>query len=314
HPHQTEFENLLSQLQNLSLSEDSEFFVAVNPDTPYPLIPYLPADTVFIMPAEHTPGPDNPFLSAVPGTSAHSTLQQSLHRAGVPSPFYSPLTPLLTSEPSSPLPSLSSLLCPLDLFSLPNSCTAPAQPQPNITFPYISLNANPPQKRKMAGNPIAMPLRGSRDVPKFDGRTPAHLLHFFEDVEILREAAHISEEAQIKAAIRYTDLDEVEVWLTLMAASGRNWDAFVAAVKDLYSRCKGENRYCHADLQYLVQNYRSKPMCSQDDLGEYRRRFLKISAPLIANKKLVDTERDTFFLDGFPRAVADRVRHCLSII
>ncbi|KIK75546.1 hypothetical protein PAXRUDRAFT_18903 [Paxillus rubicundulus Ve08.2h10] len=84
----------------------------------------------------------------------------------------------------------------------------------------------------MAGDLIAMPLCGSRDSPKFDGRTLAHLLCFFEDIEILGEAAHISEEAQIKVAIRYTDLDEVEVWLTLMAASSRNWDTFVAAVKD----------------------------------------------------------------------------------
>ncbi|KIK75408.1 hypothetical protein PAXRUDRAFT_19025 [Paxillus rubicundulus Ve08.2h10] len=78
-----------------------------------------------------------------------------------------------------------------------------------------------------------MPLCGSRDAPKFDGRTPAHLPRFFQDIEILREAAQISEEAQIKAVIRYADLDAVEVWLTLTATSGRNWDAFVAAVKDL---------------------------------------------------------------------------------
>ncbi|KIK74477.1 hypothetical protein PAXRUDRAFT_19829 [Paxillus rubicundulus Ve08.2h10] len=87
----------------------------------------------------------------------------------------------------------------------------------------------------MACDPIAMLLCGSRDAPKFDGRTPAHLPRFFKDLYILEEAAHISEEAQIKVAVRYADLDEAEVWLTLMATSGRNWDAFVAAVKDF--RC-----------------------------------------------------------------------------
>ncbi|KIK76100.1 hypothetical protein PAXRUDRAFT_18449 [Paxillus rubicundulus Ve08.2h10] len=108
-----------------------------------------------------------------------------------------------------------------------------AQAQPDITFPHISLNANPPQKCKTASDPIAMPLCRSRDVPKFDGKTPAHLPHFFEDIEILGEAAQISEEAQIEVAIRYTDLDQAEVWLTLTATSGGNWDAFVMAVKDL---------------------------------------------------------------------------------
>ncbi|KIJ18242.1 hypothetical protein PAXINDRAFT_9323 [Paxillus involutus ATCC 200175] len=55
-------------------------------------------------------------------------------------------------------------------------------------------------------------------------------------------------------------------------------------------------------------------MRSQDELGEYLRKFMKISAPLIANKKLADTEQDVFFLDGFPRAIADWVHHHLSII
>ncbi|KIK78510.1 hypothetical protein PAXRUDRAFT_163847, partial [Paxillus rubicundulus Ve08.2h10] len=277
------------------------------------------ANAIFITPAEHTPGPDDPFLSAVPGTFAHSTVQHSLHRAGVLSPFSSPLTPLPTSELSSPLPSLSLLLRPLDFLMLPNPLTAPAQPQPDITFPHISSNANPPQKHKMAGNPIAMPLCRSRDVPEFNGKTRAHLPHFFKDIEILGEAAQISEEAQIKVAIRYANLDEVEAWLTLMAASGGNWDAFVAAVKDLHPGCKGANWYCCADLQYLVQDYCSKLMCSQDDLGEYRRRFLKIYQLLIANKKLADMERDTdvtdmFFLDRFQRVVTDWVCHHLSII
>jgi hypothetical protein len=106
----------------------------------------------------------------------------------------------------------------------------------------------------------------------------------------------------------------VEVWQTLTAASGGDWDAFVVAVKDLYPGCEGADRYCRADLQYLVQDYRAKAMRSQDELGEYCRKFMKISVPLIANKKLADTERDAFFLDGFPRAIADQVRHRLSII
>ncbi|KIJ09274.1 hypothetical protein PAXINDRAFT_29068, partial [Paxillus involutus ATCC 200175] len=115
---------------------------------------------------------------------------------------------------------------------------------------------------------------------------------FFKDIEILAEAAQINDEAaQIKAAIRYADLDEAEVWQTLTAVSGGDWDAFVVAVKDLYPGCEGADRYCRADLQYLVQDYRAKAMCSQDELGEYRRKFMKISAPLIANKKLADTER-----------------------
>ncbi|KIJ15053.1 hypothetical protein PAXINDRAFT_12312, partial [Paxillus involutus ATCC 200175] len=318
-PHQLEFENLLSQLRNLSISEDSQFFIAINPHITYPLNSRPPSPSakgIFRTPSDPVSGFSDLFSPAVPGAFAHSTPQRTFDRTTAPSPFSSPLTPLPSSAPSSPLPPLTALIRPLDSPLCSSPLPVSTQPQPDITFPHISpSNANPPQRRNMAANPVPMPLRGSRDTPKFDGRSPAHLLRFFEDIEILAEAAQINDEAaQIKAAIRYANLDEAEVWQTLTAASGGDWDAFVVAVKDLYPGCEGADHYCHADLQYLVQDYRAKAMRSQDELGEYRRKFMKISAPLIANKKLADTERDAFFLDGFPRAIADRVRHRLSII
>ncbi|KAF9231236.1 hypothetical protein BU15DRAFT_82661 [Melanogaster broomeanus] len=64
---------------------------------------------------------------------------------------------------------------------------------------------------------------------------------------------------KIKATIRYADLDEAEAWLMLPEASGADWDAFVAVVKDLYPGCEGAGCYCHADLHYLVEEYCMKP-------------------------------------------------------
>jgi hypothetical protein len=89
---------------------------------------------------------------------------------------------------------------------------------------------------------------------------------------------------------------------------------FVAAVKDLYPGCEGDDRYCRADLQYLVQEYRTKPMQSQQDLGEYRRKFLKVASLLIATRKLSDTERDDLFLRGFPPEVEGKIRHRLLVV
>jgi hypothetical protein len=80
----------------------------------------------------------------------------------------------------------------------------------------------------------------------------------------------------------------VEVWQTLTAASGEDWNTFVVAVKDLYPDVKELTITVSADLQYLVQDYYAKPMHSQDELGEYHRKFVKISVPLISNKKLAD--------------------------
>jgi hypothetical protein len=165
-------------------------------------------------------------------------------------------------------------------------------------------------------NPIQMPLRGTQNAPKFDGKSSAQLPCYLEDIEFLGTSANLSEEEQICTAIRYTDLDEAKVWQTLpeTTAVPANWVNFVAAVKDLYPRCEGDDWYCRADLQYLVQEYHNKPMQSQQDLSEYRRKFLKVASLLIATQKLSDTERDNLFLRGFPPEVEGNIQHCLSVV
>ena len=55
-------------------------------------------------------------------------------------------------------------------------------------------------------------------------------------------------------------------------------------------------------------------MRSQDNLGEYTRKFTKFAVILIANRKLSETERNIMFLAGFPMPLQDRVRHRLAIV
>jgi len=124
----------------------------------------------------------------------------------------------------------------------------------------------------MANQLPQMPIHGTQNAPKFDGKTPALLPCFLEDVELLGDAAVITVAAKICAAIRYADLEEAEGWELLdeAVAAPADWDAFVAAVKKLYSGCKGANHYCRADIQYLVQEYRAKLMRTMEDLSEYQ--------------------------------------------
>jgi hypothetical protein len=137
--------------------------------------------------------------------------------------------------------------------------------------------------------PLQMLLCGTPNAPKFDGKKPSELPCYLEDIDFLGDAAALDQAKKIKEAIRYTALDEAEVWQTLPEASATpaNWDNFIKAVKKMYPRCEGTDRYSCADVQYLVQDYE---MHSQDDLGEYTRVFLKISVVLIANKKLAEME------------------------
>ena len=62
-------------------------------------------------------------------------------------------------------------------------------------------------------NPVPqMPLCGIQNAPKFDGKTPALLPRFLEDVNILGTVARITDLEKICAAIRYADLEEAEGW------------------------------------------------------------------------------------------------------
>ena len=106
----------------------------------------------------------------------------------------------------------------------------------------------------MANPAPQMLLRSTQNAPKFDGKTLALLPRFLEDVDILNTATSITDLEKICAAIRYADLEEVEGWELLdeVTANPPDWVNFAWAVKKLYPGCEGANRYCWADIQYLV--------------------------------------------------------------
>ena len=168
----------------------------------------------------------------------------------------------------------------------------------------------------MAQVPFQMPLQGTPNAPKFSGKTPSELPQYLEDIDLLGDAALLDKAQKIKAVICYAALDEAEVWQMLPEATANlaDWADFVAATKKLYPGCEGANRYCRTDIQYLIGDYCMKVMHSQDNLGEYTRKFTKFAAILIANRKLSETEYDIMFLAGFPMPLQDCVRHRLAII
>ena len=168
----------------------------------------------------------------------------------------------------------------------------------------------------MAQVPFQMPLQGTPNAPKFSGKTPSELPRYLEDIDLLGDTAVLDEAQKMKATIHYAALDEAEVWQTLPEAIANpvDWADSVAATKKLYPGCEGANQYCHGDIQYLVGDYCMKAMHSQDDLGEYTRKFTKFTVILIANRKLSETECNIMFLAGFPTPLQDHVHHRLAIV
>ncbi|KIN96363.1 hypothetical protein M404DRAFT_33339 [Pisolithus tinctorius Marx 270] len=346
----TKLENLCLHFHNLNLSEDSNIFCPVSPITLDHA--QLPADIPWVLPAITPPDiladqisivSDHLDLTApdFPGGFIHLTPQR-------PETPPSPLTPVTSSDSSSPMPSLSCLfdtsesiprlsvpsttllrpltqlqtthqpisnlptLLPAHLHTIPTTL----HPQP-IPVPPITNLALPPQVNPPMANPqFQMLLHSTQNSPKFSRDSPTQLPCYLKEINFLGTLAAVDDRGKIRAAIRYADLEEAKVWQMLPAATptANDWDAFVVAVKGLYPGCEGDDHYCHMDLQYLVKEYQSKPTWNQDDLREYQWKFAKISALLIKTKKLAETEWDSMFLNGFPRAITDRIHHRLSIV
>ena len=126
------------------------------------------------------------------------------------------------------------------------------------------------------------------------------LSRFLEGVDILGTAAILTDAEKVRTSIRYADLEELEGWELLPEAIviPADWAIFALAVKALYPGCEGANRYCQADLQYLVQEYRAKPMRTLADFGEYKRKFMKIAQFLINSQFLSELDCDTYFPKG----------------
>ena len=160
-----------------------------------------------------------------------------------------------------------------------------------------------------------MPLRGSASAPKFDGKSLSLLPRFLEDVDILGTAATLTDAKKVWTSIHYTNPKESEGWELLPEAIviPADWAAFALVVKALYPGCKGANRYCQADLQYLVQEYRTKPMRTLADFGQYKRKFMKITQFLINGQFLSKLDCDIYFPKGLPTDLKTQVRYQLLI-
>ena len=234
---------------------------------------------------------DSPSYPFAPESSASASVQSD-HTYSPSLAFLFDQSAYLV-EPKPDLPSSLYLLLPEATGPLPSPAILPVSipiplpaPAVNPVNP-INLPANPRQNPPipMSQPAFQMPFRGTPNAPKFSGKTPSELPRYLEDIDLLGHAAALDQAQKIKAAIRYAALDEAGVSQTLPEATANpaDLDAFVAAIKKLHPGCEGANRYCRADIQYLVGDYRMKAMRSQDDLGEYTRKFTKFAAILIAN-------------------------------
>ena len=164
--------------------------------------------------------------------------------------------------------------------------------------------------------PVPMPVSTSQCAPRFSSH-PSGFDSFFDDVAELAKRAQLSEKDAITWACRYAGLDS-DCWKSLPClkadrAASLTLDEFKKEVLGCYPHLSEDRRYTYHGLKLLVKRTQDYRTMSLMDLGDYYRKFLTFSNYLIDRGHLSEHERDTLFLQGFPRPVRANVLQRLAI-
>ena len=199
--------------------------------------------------------------------------------------LHSPLSSVTTSPPASPRS---------PVYSPPPSPTYIAMPPAMATLPK-------------------MPMPSSRDAPRFRS-DPVGFEAFFDDVAELASRCGLGQRDAIDWACRYAR-KEAEAWkqLTVYEEDDTTLEMFRAAVRADYPPLTSDRRYTSRDLDRLIDRTDRLRDLSQDELGEYYRKFKRISSYLVAHGRLWEKECGKEYLRGMPRPLRQGVRKRLAV-
>src|SRR5277367_1055159 len=163
--------------------------------------------------------------------------------------------------------------------------------------------------------PLFMPMRNERLAPKFDTSRPRELPRFFEDFEELIFRAQITDEAEKKKFIvRYTDFDTKQQWKAIPEfRDSSSYTEFKAAILSYYPEASDDFAYSFRDLELLISEYQRSGIATMANLCDYHRRFITISAWLIARRQSDDLEQQRIYIQAFPSPIFTAITNRLQL-
>src|SRR5277367_842643 len=163
--------------------------------------------------------------------------------------------------------------------------------------------------------PLFMPMRNERLAPKFDTSRPRELPRFFEDFEELIFRAQITDEAEKKKfLVRYTEFDTEQQWKAIPEfRDSSSYTEFKAAILSYYPEASDDFAYSFRDLELLISEYQRLGIATMANLCDYHRRFITISAWLIARKQSDDLEQQRNYIRDFPSPIVTAITNRLQL-
>jgi hypothetical protein len=161
--------------------------------------------------------------------------------------------------------------------------------------------------------PRALPARGSKQAPHFEGK-PGHLTRYFQDVEeVGTETERTTDDDLINISLRYLDIDEEQLW-SRKKTPGMTFRAFKDAIVKLYPGADGDKMYTWQDLKEVLRVAQQKSPANRDELGQYTRDFQRITDFLKSKSKISDREIDEQFMRGIHPDFRLRVLARLQVV
>ena len=161
-----------------------------------------------------------------------------------------------------------------------------------------------------------LPARKERSAPTFDETRPEGLQRYFNDLQILLDGKGVTDDKTHKeAAVRYVEVETEELWTTTNAWKDqtKTFAEFKDEIFKLYPGASKDRTYTIQDLDLVTGHYARTGILTSLHLGEYYRKFLRISRYLIEKGKLSDQEQSWSFFRGFQPNLEQQVRLRLQL-
>jgi hypothetical protein len=218
------------------------------------------------------------------------------------------------AESKSALPAPSSIRSRVALIMYAVEEPTQSQMQAQATPPPLSQPTLPTSQAHttMATTTYVMPGRSSDKAPKFDGRDES-LLIFIDEYKEHADQAKLLNTDRIKGLICYVPNKDRNLWVGMPKVSTANYDAFIAAVKEMYPGCTSDRRFTIADLQTVSCNQMSVQMTSIKAEGKYFHAFTEVAQLLEVKGRIGKVEMNRMFLEGFPTNIQQQMQQHLLI-
>lgn len=163
--------------------------------------------------------------------------------------------------------------------------------------------------------PVPLPPRHSDKAPKFDSTRPATLIEFFEDFEILADAAQLNDEQKIRGARRYVTGLDGDLWEAQESfdSAPYNWETFKKEVIEAYPGATSADKWTIRDLDRTCEAQRGIQVKTLAEFGVFDRQFKSIGLWLKKKGRCGDSELQRRYFGAFDDDFAIRLQHRLDI-